>query len=223
MSEEKREDTVPEPLESAGLNAAVPEETPESTGEVEVAALSAEPETSVADPTDVTAEAAAEPDQAPDATAPAAGDEPAATPDEPILLAPTSAAPDWTGAGAAASGDDTLLAAVTWLSMVVFQLPILSVVLLLIEPNRSRPFQRYHAVTSIAFWCVALIYEGVAGLAVGMLTLVTLGVFAICMACLWVIFIVPHVVALVYAFQAFTGKTPEIPVITKLARDQHWI
>jgi len=121
------------------------------------------------------------------------------------------------------SGDDKLLAALAWFTMVVFQLPILSIVLLLIEPNRNRPFQRYHAVTSIAFWCVALLYEIVAGLAVGMLTLVTLGMFAFCMICLWVIFFLPHIVALVYAFYALTGRTPEIPVISRLAREQKWI
>jgi len=121
------------------------------------------------------------------------------------------------------SGDDKLLAALAWFTMVIFQLPILSIVLLLIEPNRNRPFQRYHAVTSIAFWFVAVIYEIVAGLAVGMLTLVTLGIFAVCMICLWVIFFLPHIVALVYAFYALTGRTPEIPVISRLAREQKWI
>jgi hypothetical protein len=121
------------------------------------------------------------------------------------------------------SGDDKLLAALAWFTMVIFQLPILSIVLLLIEPNRNRPFQRYHAVASIAFWCVALLYEIVAGLAVGMLTLVTLGMFAFCMICLWVIFFLPHIVALVYAFYALTGRTPEIPVISRLAREQKWI
>jgi hypothetical protein len=121
------------------------------------------------------------------------------------------------------SGDDKLLAALAWFTMVIFQLPILSIVLLLIEPNRNRPFQRYHAVTSIAFWMVALIYEIVAGLAVGMLTLVTLGMFAFCMICLWVIFFLPHIVALIYAFYALTGRTPEIPVISRLAREQKWI
>ena len=54
--------------------------------------------------------------------------------------------------------------------MVIFQLPILSIVLLLIEPNRNRPFQRYHAVTSTAFWFVAVLYEIVLGLATVMLT-----------------------------------------------------
>jgi hypothetical protein len=121
------------------------------------------------------------------------------------------------------SGDDKLLAALAWFTVVIFQLPILSIVLLLIEPNRNRPFQRYHAVTSIAFWCVALLYEIVAGLAVGMLTLVTLGMFAFCMICLWVIFFLPHIVALVYAFYALTGRTPEIPVISRVAREQKWI
>jgi hypothetical protein len=121
------------------------------------------------------------------------------------------------------SGDDKLLAALAWFTMVIFQLPILSIVLLLIEPNRNRPFQRYHAVTSIAFWCVAVLYEIVVGLAMGMLTLATLGLFAFCLICLWVVFFLPHIVALVYAFYALTGRTPEIPVISRLAREQKWI
>ena len=121
------------------------------------------------------------------------------------------------------SGDDKLLAAPAWFTMVIFQLPILSVILLLIEPNRNRPFQRYHAVSSIAFWCVALLYEIVVGLVMGMLTLATLGLFAFCLICLWVVFFLPHIVALVYAFYALTGRTPEIPVISRLAREQKWI
>ncbi len=121
------------------------------------------------------------------------------------------------------SGDDKLLAALAWFTMVIFQLPILSIVLLLIEPNRNRPFQRYHAVTSIAFWCVAVLYEIVVGLVMGMLTLATLGLFAFCLICLWVVFFLPHIVALVYAFYALTGRTPEIPVISRLAREQKWI
>jgi hypothetical protein len=121
------------------------------------------------------------------------------------------------------SGDDKLLAALAWFTMVIFQLPILSIVLLLIEPNRNRPFQRYHAVTSIAFWCVAVLYEIVVGLAMGMLTLATLGLFAFCLICLWVVFFLPHIVALIYAFYALTGRTPEIPVISRLAREQKWI
>jgi len=121
------------------------------------------------------------------------------------------------------SGDDKLLAALAWFTMVIFQLPILSIVLLLIEPNRNRPFQRYHAVASIAFWCVAVLYEIVVGLVMGMLTLVTLGLFAFCLICLWVVFFLPHIVSLIYAFYALTGRTPEIPVISRLAREQRWI
>ena len=122
------------------------------------------------------------------------------------------------------SGDDKLLAALAWFTMVIFQLPILSIVLLLIEPNRNRPFQRYHAVTSIAFWFVAVLYEIVLGLAVMMLTAGHAGHRCRCrLICLWVIIFLPHIVALVYAFYALTGRTPEIPVISRLAREQKWI
>ncbi|MCU0501892.1 MAG: hypothetical protein MUC51_09025 [Anaerolineae bacterium] len=137
--------------------------------------------------------------------------------------APVSSPPVAIAGATEVSGDDKLLAALTWFTMVIFQLPILSIVLLLIEPNRNRPFQRYHAVTSIAFWCVAVLYEIVVGLAMGMLTLATLGLFAFCLICLWVVFFLPHIVALIYAFYALTGRTPEIPVISRLAREQKWI
>ena len=71
--------------------------------------------------------------------------------------------------------------------------------------------------------CVALLYEIVVGLVMGMLTLAHAGLFAFCLICLWVVFFLPHIVALVYAFYALTGRTPEIPVISRVAREQKWI
>jgi len=117
------------------------------------------------------------------------------------------------------TSDDRLMAALAWVTMAILQLPIVSVVLLLAEGNKDRPFQRYHAVTSIVFWVVAIGYEILAGIAYAILGLVTLtfGYF-----CLWPLFFLPHVVALYYAFQAYNGKPVEIPVISEFVRKQGW-
>jgi uncharacterized membrane protein len=104
--------------------------------------------------------------------------------------------------------------------MVILQLPLISVVLLLAEGNKERPYQRYHAITSILFWVAAIVYETVAVVAFTILTVVSLGCLALC---LWVIFFLPHLVALYYAFQAYNGKKMEIPVISDFARKQGWV
>jgi uncharacterized membrane protein len=121
---------------------------------------------------------------------------------------------------APASDDDRLMSALAWFSMAVLQIPLVSVVLLLSEETKGRPFQRYHAITSILFWIAGIIYEVLAGIAFLLLSIVSFGLLALC---LWVIFFVPHVIAIWYAVQAYQGRYPEIPFISQLARDQHWV
>lgn len=115
--------------------------------------------------------------------------------------------------------DDRLMAGLTWLSAVILQIPLVSLVLLLAEPNRSRPFQRYHAIASIAFWVAAVAYEVVAAFVYLVLSVITLGIGFVC---LWPIFFVPHILALYYTYLAFVGREPQIPVITDLMRRQGW-
>jgi len=217
MSDEERELVPSEPAEAPSPTDASPAEAVEAPPSAEIdeatpAPPPAESEASFVPGVESEQDVANDAGSADDTTPPIPPPPPS-PPLPPVAIADTSEV----------SGDDKLLAALAWFTMVVFQLPILSIVLLLIEPNRNRPFQRYHAVTSLAFWLVAAIYEIVVGLVMGMLTLVTLGLFAFCLICLWVIFFLPHIVALVYAFYALTGRTPEIPVISRLAREQKWI
>ena len=142
-----------------------------------------------------------------------------AAPEAPQTLAPSVSEPAALQP-ADVSSDDRLMAMLAWLTLVILQLPVLSVVLLLVETNKNRPFQRYHAVTSTIFWVVALIYEGLAAIVFTVLSLVTLGCLA---ACLWVIFFLPHLLALYYALQAYRGKYMEIPFISDFARRQGWV
>ncbi|PKO23478.1 MAG: hypothetical protein CVU38_03760 [Chloroflexi bacterium HGW-Chloroflexi-1] len=126
--------------------------------------------------------------------------------------APASDAPDVTN-------DDRLMAALAWVSMVIIQLPVVSIVLLLAQGNKERAFQRYHAITSTLFWVVTPIYEILAAIVYTILTVITLGCLGLF---LWVIFFLPHLIALYYAYQAYNGKEVEIPVISDFARNQGW-
>ncbi len=191
MSEEERIDAESESGEPAGGQ--VPLETPAEG----LAMTNAEPQEAKAD--------------AAPAPAPAT---PAYQP------ASQTGAPRQTTAAGGVSDDDRLMAALAWLSALILQVPLVSLVLLVAEPNRSRPFQRYHAVTSLALWAAAIAYELVAVVVYLVLGVLTLGIGLVC---LWPIFLVPHVFALYYAYTAFVGRQPEIPLISDLVRRQGWV
>jgi uncharacterized membrane protein len=150
---------------------------------------------------------------------------------EPVPAAPPTtsseryAAPAAIAAGKATAApegtdDDRLLSMLAWLTMVILQLPVVSVIQLLSTNTKDRPFQRHHAVTSLVFWGASVVYEILATVVFVILTTVTLGCGAIC---LWIIFFVPHALALYYAFQAYGGKRVEIPYVSNFARQQGWL
>ena len=118
------------------------------------------------------------------------------------------------------NADDRLLSALAWFSMVLLQLPIVSVIQLLSHTTKNRPFQRHHAITSLLFYAAAVIYEIVAGIVYTILGAVTLGCGY---ACLWVIFLLPHALGLYYALQAYNGKTIEMPWLSNFGRRQGWL
>lgn len=116
--------------------------------------------------------------------------------------------------------DDRLLSMLAWLSMVVLQFPVVSLIQLFSENTKHRPFQRHHAVTSLLFYAASFVYEIIAAVVFAILTTVTLGCGAVC---LWVIFLVPHALALYYAFQAYGGKRVEVPYLSSFGRKQGWM
>ena len=125
-----------------------------------------------------------------------------------------------TGATMDSTSDDRLMSMLAWLTMVVLQLPIVSVIQLLSTNTKERPFQRHHAVTSLLFYAAGVVYEILAGVIYAILGTVTLGCG---FACLWIIFLVPHTLALYYGLQAYNGKLLELPVLSKFAREQGWL
>ncbi len=121
--------------------------------------------------------------------------------------------------GTGTTPDDRLMAALAWVCAAVLQVPLVSAVLLVAEGNKESSFQRYHAIGSIAFWLAAIVYEILAVVVYLVLGIVTLGCG---LACLWPIFFLPHLVALYYAYEAYMGRRPVIPVITDMMRSQGW-
>jgi uncharacterized membrane protein len=102
------------------------------------------------------------------------------------------------------SSDDKLWAALSWIPWVGW---ILAVIALLIEPQKNRPFVRFHAVQAIG-----------ANIILGILSMV-LGITVI-LACiaplLWLVTIYP-------AIKAYQGEYLEIPWLTDFCRGQDWI
>jgi uncharacterized membrane protein len=133
---------------------------------------------------------------------------------------PCEASSATTGAQVESSSDDRLMSALAWLTLVLLQLPIVSVIQLLSPTTKDRPFQRHHAITSLLFFAAAMVYEVVAGIVYTILGALTLGCGY---ACLWVIFFLPHALGLYYALQAYNGKMIELPVLSNFGRQQGWM
>ena len=99
--------------------------------------------------------------------------------------------------------------------------PLVSLFILLVEEQKQKAFQRYHAIQAlgagVVVWVLYIILSIIVGVVLGALTL---GIGSICSCVLWV---VPIGLFLYWAYQAYMGKTFEIPVITKFMQDQKWL
>ena len=118
------------------------------------------------------------------------------------------------------SNDDRLMAGLAWLGLAILQIPLVSLVLLIAEENKKRLFQRFHAINSLLFWVVGFVYEIMATVVYLVLAAISGG----CLGCfLWIIFFLPHIIALYYAYVAYQGRSDDVPVLTDLARNQGWL
>jgi uncharacterized membrane protein len=102
--------------------------------------------------------------------------------------------------------DDKLWALLSWLPWIGW---ILAIIALLIEPQKDRPFVRYHAIQSLA----ANVILGVVGI---VLSIVTLGICAIVWPLMWVALLYPGI-------KALQGEWVAIPWLTEFCKNQGWI
>lgn len=118
-----------------------------------------------------------------------------------------------------ADDNDKLWSLAAYISQMIVPV-IVPVIMLLIEPNKSRPFQKYHAAQSLGFLVATFVYEILAGIVFSVLTAITLGCLALV---LWVLFLLPIIPAIYYAYLAYQGKRFEIPYLTKFMGEQGWL
>lgn len=99
------------------------------------------------------------------------------------------------------TSDDKLWAALAYLLT-----PLIPIVLLLMEDKKNRPFIKEHNVQALVWGIVAIV--------IGFVLSAT-----IILACVaWAVWI-PQ---LIWAYQAYQGKSVNIPVITNLVKNQGW-
>lgn len=122
------------------------------------------------------------------------------------------AADSYTPAPAAAepSSNERLLAALCYPLF-----PVVSLFILLVEEHKNKAFERYHAIQALGvgavIWVLFIILSTILGA-----TFIGL----VCVPILWIAVIVPFVY---WAYQAYQGKTFEVPFLTKFMRDQKWL
>ena len=102
--------------------------------------------------------------------------------------------------------DDKLWGLLSWLPWVGW---ILAIIALVIEPQKDRPFVRYHAIQSLAVNLILSVLLFV-------LSIVTLGICAFIFPLAWLVLLWP-------AIKAYQGEWVELPVVTDFCKNQGWI
>ena len=123
---------------------------------------------------------------------------------------------NFTPAGPDVTSDDRMFAALSY----IFS-PLVSLLVLLMEQTKNRPYPRYHAIQALGFAVALFVFEAIIApiiFCVG--TVITVGIGA---ACLWIIFFLPFIPAIYYAYLAYQGRYFEIPIITQMMRQQGWL
>ena len=98
--------------------------------------------------------------------------------------------------------------------------PIGSAIILLSETNKTRPFQRFHAIQALGLLAVYVVWWIVAAIIAAVLGAVT-AALACCIS--WVLPLLPLVPAIYFAYQAYQGKVFDVPVLTDFMVQQGWL
>jgi len=106
--------------------------------------------------------------------------------------------------------NDKLMAALA------YPVPIVGIIILLVENMRARPFQRYHAIQSLAANVVLWVVIAILACILGAVTFFVAGCGGLLPLLLWL-------VTFYGAYLAYQGQYFEIPVITDFIRNQGWL
>lgn len=124
-----------------------------------------------------------------------------------------------------ADNDDRLIALLSYATQIIIPV-IMPAIVLLSESSKKRPFQRYHAVQSLAFTVVFWGLLVLAGIGTAVIQVVPLIGFLVglMMACVVPLaWFAQAVMLLYYGFQAYKGRRFAVPGLTSFLRDQNWL
>ncbi|MCC6166961.1 MAG: DUF4870 domain-containing protein [Caldilineaceae bacterium] len=129
------------------------------------------------------------------------------------------------GVDPAADKDDKLIALLSYATQIVIPV-VMPVIVLLSESSKKRPFQRYHAVQSLALMLLFVVIGVAVSIGTAVFQIVPLlgqllGVLVLCLTP--IAYLMAVVALLYYGYQAYQGKRFAIPGLTSFLRDQGWI
>ncbi|MEZ4710426.1 MAG: hypothetical protein R3A44_24705 [Caldilineaceae bacterium] len=124
-----------------------------------------------------------------------------------------------------ANSDDRLIALLCYGTQILIPL-VMPVIVLLSESSKKRPFQRYHAVQSLALMVVFVAVGILVSLGIVIINVIPIigWLVGLLLACLSPIGYLMGVIALLYyGAQSYQGKRFAIPGLTSFLRDQGWL
>ena len=124
-----------------------------------------------------------------------------------------------------ADGDDRLIALLCYVTQALIPL-IMPILVLLSASSKKRPFQRFHAVQSLALSLTFILFGLLMGVGSTILALVPVigWLVVIVVFCLSPLLVLMGFMALAYyGYQAYQGKRFAIPGLTSFLQDQDWI
>lgn len=125
-----------------------------------------------------------------------------------------------------ADGDDRLIALLCYVTQVLIPL-VMPAIVLLSASSKKRPFQRFHAVQSLALsitFIVFILLLSVSLTIVAVVPIIGWLVTGLVVACLMPLLVLMGFLALTYyGYQAYQGKRFSIPGLTSFLQDQNWI
>ncbi len=124
-----------------------------------------------------------------------------------------------------ASSDDRLIALLSYVSQVFVPI-VMPIIVLLSESSKKRPFQRYHAVQSLALTLVFMIVGVAAMIGIVVVQIVPIigMLIGLAVLCLTPVAFIMYFIAMVYyGYRSYQGKRFSIPGLTSFLHDQGWL
>lgn len=124
-----------------------------------------------------------------------------------------------------ADGDDRLIALLCYVTQVLIPL-VMPILTLVSASGKKRPFQRFHAIQSLALSLAFILFGLLMGVGSAIMAFVPVigWLITAVFVCLTPLLVLIAFLALVYyGYQAYQGKRYAIPGLTSFLQDQDWI